>query len=189
MRDVFWGIVNKSLSKYTVHFKGLKQGEHIFNFDVDDAFFNAFEGSEISRANVGVKLNFLKHSNMLELHFAMSGNVEVACDRCLERFFIPITYNGVLFVRITDSIPEEENIDDVWYLNSNDHEIDLAQYIYESICLSLPIQRYHGILNTSEEDCDKVMVEKLNSLTVNDDSEEEQEYDSRWDKLKDLLKN
>jgi uncharacterized metal-binding protein YceD (DUF177 family) len=182
--DVFLEIVNRILSKYIIDIKELKQGEHIFNFCVDDSFFAEFEGSEISRANVGVNLNLLKHSNMLELHFSIEGTVEVVCDRCLERFFIPITYNGDVFVKISDSIPDEDKDEDVWLISSNEHELELAHYIYESICLSLPIQRFHGILDTLEEDCDKEMMEKLKTLSI-----KENEQDSRWDKLKDLLQN
>lgn len=189
MLDVFLGIVNSVLNKYIVDIKELSQGEHIFNFDVDDSFFAEFEGSEVGRANAGVNLNLLKHSNMLELHFNIEGTVEVICDRCLEPFFIPISYSGDVFVKIFDSIPDDEKDDDVWFISSNEHELELAHYIYESICLSLPIQRFHGILDTLEEDCDKEMLEKLKALSIKDDDSEENEQDPRWDKLKDFLQN
>lgn len=181
------GIVNRILSKYTVDIKELRPGEHIYNFDVDDSFCAEFEGSELSRANVGINLNLLKHSNMLELHFNIEGTVEVVCDRCLERFFIPITYNGDVFVKIFDSIPDEDKDEDVWFISSNESELDLAHYIYESICLSLPIQRFHGILGTLEEDCDNEMMEKLKALSIKDSEVFEQ--DPRWDKLKDFFQN
>ncbi len=183
------GTVDKILSKYIIDIKELKQGEHIFNFDVDDSFFAEFKESEISRAKVAVDLNLQKHSNMLELYFSIEGKVEVVCDRCLERFFIPISYNGDVFVKILDSIPDEEKDEDEWYISSNESELDLAHYIYESICLSLPIQRFHGILGTLEEDCDKEMMERLNDLSVKDNDSQDNKHDPRWDKLKDLLQN
>ncbi|MDD3891915.1 MAG: DUF177 domain-containing protein, partial [Bacteroidales bacterium] len=129
------------------------------------------------------------HSNMLELYFSIEGKVEVVCDRCLERFFMPISYNGDVFVKILDSIPDEEKDEDEWYISSNESELDLAHYIYESICLSLPIQRFHGILGTLEEDCDKEMMERLNDLSVKDNDSQDNKHDPRWDKLKDLLQN
>jgi uncharacterized metal-binding protein YceD (DUF177 family) len=187
--DVFLGTVNKILNKYIVDIKELRQGEHIFNFDVDDSFFAEFKESEISRAKVVVDLNLQKHSNMLELYFNIEGVVEVVCDRCLDRFFIPISYNGDVFIKILDSISDEEKDDDVWYISSNESELDLAHYIYESICLSLPIQRFHGILGTLEEDCDKEMMKRLNELSVKDSDSEVIELDPRWEKLKDLLQN
>lgn len=187
MRDIFFKLVNKILNRYIVQFKGLKIGKHIFNFDVDDLFFDQFEGSEISKGSLSVDIVLNKLSNMLELDFDIEGEVEVLCDRCLDPFTIPTSFEGKLLVRITDSISEDEMLDDVWYINSNEHELNLAQYIYESICLSLPIQRYHGILNTSEKNCDSSMLEKLNQLSSS--SNETESYDNRWDKLKDIQNN
>ena len=188
MRDVFFTQMSTVLNKYTVHFKGLGTGKHIFTYDVTKAFFDQFEGSEVSNGNLKVEIELDRHTNMLDLNISIKGDVEVQCDRCLEPFTMPTEYEGKLVVRISDSIDSDENIDDIWFLNSNDHELPLAQYIYESICLSLPIQRYHGILGTSQEGCDKEMLEKLNVLSSSaEESEQELPTDSRWDKLKDIL--
>lgn len=187
MRDIFFRVVNKILNRYLVQYKGLKIGRHIFNFDVDNLFFDQFEESEISKGILSVDLVLNKMSNMLELDFEINGNVELLCDRCLEPFSIPLSYEGKLVVRISDSISEDEKVDDVWYVNSNEYELNLAHYIYESICLSLPLQRYHGILNTSEKDCDPTMISKLNQLSGSTNDSEK--HDTRWDKLKDLNSN
>lgn len=189
MRDVFLGIVSKILNRYLVQFKGLKVGKHIFTFDVDNAFFAEFEASEISKGDLTVEVTLHKHSNMLEMEFDIEGEVEVLCDRCLEPFVIPTTFEGNLFIRISDSIEEDENSDDVWFINSNEHEVNIAQYLYESICLSLPIQRYHGILDTSEEDCDQEMLEKLNKLSQIQPNDSKNVEDNKWDKLKDFMNN
>ena len=175
------------LDRYVIHFKGLKVGLHQFDFDVDKAFFDEFEGNEISDGRVEVAINLQRHSTMLELEFEIDGEVEVPCDHCLDRFFLPISFEGKLFVRITDSIPEDNDNDEVWFVSSNEHDINLAQYIYESICLSLPIQRYHGVLGTSSADCDQDMLEKLRLLSLQSDNKEDGlKPDSPWDKLKDL---
>jgi uncharacterized protein len=181
--------VSKILNRYLVQFKALTTGKHIFSFDVDTAFFDEFENSEVSKGDLTVDLTFQKHSNMLELDFFIEGDVEVLCDRCLEPFTIPTAFEGKLIIRISDSIDEDEINDDIWYVNSNEHEVNLAQYIYESICLSIPLQRYHGILETSIDDCDKDMLEKLNQLSQIQDSQKESKGDNRWDKLKDIMSN
>lgn len=188
MRDVFFEEVSKILDRYTIQFKGLTTGQHIYNLDVDNDFFAEFENSEISGGHLEVEIVLEKHSNMMELDFFIEGDVEVKCDRCLELFEIPTEFEGKLVVRISDSIEEGDQDDEIWFVNSNDYELPLAQYIYESICLSLPIQRYHGILDTSEEDCDKEMLSQLEKLSHHDDNTEAK-TDSRWDKLKDIMKN
>ena len=111
-------------------------------------------------------------------------------EHCLEPFGIITSFEGKLIVRISDSIQENENIDDVWYINNNEYELNLAHYIYESICLSLPIQRYHGILGTSENDCDKGMLDWLTQLSdPQSNGSNRGDGDERWDKLKDLMNN
>jgi len=72
-------------------------------------------------------------------------------------------------------------------------EIDIAQYIYEMIVLSIPLRRVHpgikdGSLNTEA-------LVKLKELTIKEQKKEKKEkkeekeenIDPRWDKLKQLL--
>ncbi len=188
MRDVFFEEVSKILDRYTIQFKGLTTGQHIINFDVENDFFSEFENSDVSGGNLEVEIVLEKHTNMMELDIFIEGDVEVKCDRCLESFKIPTEFEGKLVVRISDSIEEGELDDEIWFVNSNDYELPLAQYIYESICLSLPIQRYHGILGTSEDDCDKEMLNQLEKFSHHEDTPKGK-TDSRWDKLKDLMSN
>lgn len=179
--------MSKILDTYTIQFKSLTIGKHIFEFDVDDSFFEEFEGSEIFGGDLHVDIELNRHTNMLELDFFIDGDVIVQCDRCLDKLTLPIEFEGKLVVRISDSIQEDELNDEIWFLNSNEYEIALAQYLYESICLSLPIQRYHGVLGTSADECDKEMLSKLNELSVREDDKEN--IDSRWDRLKDIMSN
>lgn len=180
--------VDKDL--YTIEVKGLKQGEHEFKFKVSESFFAQIDESEIRNGRVVVNLLMRKHENMLELNFDIEGEVEVLCDRCLEWFFIPISFQDDLVIKILHTLPEDsEQNDKIWFISQNEHKIDLTHHIYESIFLSLPIQRYHGILGTSEKNCDKSMMERFKSLSGTDEHDRTQGYDSRWDKLKDLSSN
>jgi uncharacterized metal-binding protein YceD (DUF177 family) len=76
-------------------------------------------------------------------------------------------------------------------LPHGEFQIDIAQYIYEMIVLSVPLRRIHpgikdGSLNTEA-------LAKLKELTVeklkkdNKKEEKEENIDPRWDKLKQLL--
>ncbi len=175
------------MNTYSIHFKGLKVGKHTFNFEVDNAFFEAFEESEIKhgKLNVDVKLN--KQNQMIDLNIAINGTVEVTCDRCLEEFDIPISYEGALYVKFSETRSEEDS--EIIILSTDDSEINISQYIYESICLSLPIQRYHGMKGTKSK-CNKEMLAKLKSLSVKTAKKEDNdEIDPRWSKLKDIELN
>ena len=130
--------VNK---QYSVAYKGLKNSSFDFVFEVDDALFVAYESKEILGGNCHVEATMLKGESQLEFDFTITGEVTCECDRCLEPCQVPIDYEGHLIVRISDE--EGEYDGDVMWLNPAENEVDLTQYIYESIVLSLPYQRVH----------------------------------------------
>ena len=73
-------------------------------------------------------------------------------------------------------------------LPHGEHQIDLAQYIYEMIVLSIPQKRVHP--GVKEGTLQTEALRKLNELQVKDVEEvtkKEEEIDPRWDKLKQLL--
>jgi len=175
------------LNTYSIHFKGLKVGKHLFNFEVDKKFFDEFEEGELKQGKLLVDLILTKQSQMLDLNISINGQVEVVCDRCLDNFDLPISFNGSLFVKFGNEKGEEG--DEIIILTQDDNEINLAQYIYESISLSLPIQRFHG-MNGLKGKCNKEMIEKLKShLSSSSSKEETQDVDPRWEKLKDIKLN
>jgi len=181
--------VTSYLNAYSIHFKGLKVGKHTFNLQVDDKFFDEFDESEIKHGKLEVEILLNKQSQLLDLTISFEGNVEVVCDRCLDNFDLPVSYKGSLYVKFGEDKAEEG--DEIIFLSIDDSEINLAQYIYESICLSLPFQRYHG-LNGTKTKCNKEMIKKLNSYLSDSskkEKEETEDIDPRWNKLKDIELN
>ena len=128
-------------NRYSIAYKGLKNSTHDFNFEVDDALFAAYESREIKGGELTVDVEMLKADNQLEMDFTISGEVTCECDRCLDDCQIPIDYEGHLIVRISDDQGEYDG--DIMWISPADDTVDLTQYIYESIVLSLPYQRVH----------------------------------------------
>lgn len=126
---------------YAVRISGLGDGNHIFSFELDRRFFVLFEQSEISNGNVHATVGLEKKQGVLSLHFELSGEVEVLCDRCLENFMTEIHSTDTIFVKMGDTPGELE--DDVLVIGRRDHEIEVGQYFYEFIVLALPYQRIH----------------------------------------------
>ena len=147
--------VNK---QYSVAYKGLKSSSFDFVFEVDDALFVAYESKEILGGNCHVEATMLKGESQLEFDFTITGEVTCECDRCLEPCQVPIDYEGHLIVRISDE--EGEYDGDVMWLNPAENEVDLTQYIYESIVLSLPYQRVHP-----EGECNPDMLARFTIAT------------------------
>lgn len=172
---------------YIVDVKALNLGDNNLKFRVSESFFAQTENAEIRDGDVVVDLLIKKHEKTLELNFQIEGKVEVLCDRCLEWFYIPISFTDELLIKITHGgIDEDEEDDKIWFIGTNEYKVDLTHFIYESIFLSLPIQRYHGMPGTYKEHCNKEMMDKFTSLSI-DEKQDEFKHDSRWDKLKDLL--
>jgi len=171
------------LSFYNVAFKGLSQGKHVFDYEVDDKFFNEFDGGLIDEGRVIVRLTLEKQSSLMILWFDLKGTIKVQCDRCLEMYDQPIESHDRIFVKFGEK--EFNNGDDVIWVSTNDYQLNMAQLIYEYIGLALPIKRVHPDDKNGNSTCDPEMIEKLSKYVVKEDEQK----NSVWNDLKKLLDN
>ena len=84
---------------YAVRISGLGEGDHDFSFELDQQFFASFEHPEIENGNVLALVILEKKAGVMALHFSLTGEVEVVCDRCLEPFMTGIRTSQVIFVK------------------------------------------------------------------------------------------
>lgn len=155
-----------------ISFSGIKTGSHNYNFQIGDWFFENFEYSEIKKGNVGVDLVLNKQENMLVLDFAINGNVNVTCDRCLENFDFPVNDKKRLIVKFGDKTYEQT--DEITILSLKEYQIDISKYIYEYIHLLLPIKRVHP----DEKNCNNEIINILKDIN------NAKNNNSVWDALK-----
>jgi uncharacterized metal-binding protein YceD (DUF177 family) len=177
--------------EYIVQFVGLSMGEHLYEYHINDAFFEGLDYSEIQRGNILVKMLLLKQSSMMILRFEISGTVKAACDRCTEEFDLPIHGEYKLIVKVGGSITGDED-DDIITVAANEHELDLSQHIYEYITLSLPIKRVHPDNAKGESTCNMEVLNKLNDFLIEEeksDEDDEEPLDPRWNELKNISLN
>lgn len=153
------------MKRLEIPFEGLKPGLYEFEFQCDSDFFESFEEGEIHEGQVVVKVEASPKGSFMELFFSVEGKVKVCCDRCLEAFFFPIELEGEAYVKTAE---EEGTDEETIFVLEGSATVDVAQYVYESICLSIPPQRYHP--NDGESDCDPVMLKKLNELKADAES-------------------
>ena len=73
---------------------------------------------------------------------------------------------------------------------SSETELNVAQYIYESICLSLPYQRVHPDDGEGHSTCDPDMLSRFRIVSEEEFgrlcSEAEADGNSPWEKLKEI---
>ena len=127
--------------QYTIPWKGLKNGKHHFDYKIDNRFFESFGEGDIKGGKADVSVEMDKSATMLLLDFNIAGTVTVECDRCLGELELPVDYTGELKVKFSDEIDEYDG--EIMWISPSEGELPLAQYIYESILLSLPYQRVH----------------------------------------------
>jgi len=173
------------LKDYIIQFVGLSVGQHEFEFHITDKFFEALDYSELKQGEIKADLTLLKQSTMMVLHFKISGTVKMDCDRCTEPFSLPISGNYKLIVKVGGHESGNED-DDIITVAANEHELNLTQYIYEYIALSVPIKRVHPDDAKGKSSCDKKMLKKLENFLTEEDKEEP---DPRWSGLKNIKLN
>lgn len=174
-----------NLKEYLIPFVGLKIGRHQFDYQIDNTFFKNFDYNEFNDVSVKVDIVLEKKSTMLELDFKHKGTVNVPCDVSGEEFDLPIKGKLKLLVKFGDAFNDEN--EELLVLPHGEFQVNVAQYIYESIILSVPLRRIHpGVKDGSLSD----VIQKLESLSPKENKKEEQQnndIDPRWENLKKLL--
>lgn len=169
----------KSLRTYSIPYTGLKLGKHLFEFEINDSFFDEFEYSLVKKAQLKCAVELEKQETMLILNFHITGHLDLNCDRCLAQFPQPVDIREQQIAKFSDEEIDED--DEIISLGKNDHEINIAGLMYEYINVAVPF-----VSVCSDEGntpyCDKEMLESLNKLTVNNGQDEK--ADPRWEALK-----
>lgn len=176
----------KVTNEFLIPFIGLKLGKHPFEFQINKAFFDKFEYHEYENCAIQVNVVLEKKSTMLELSFKHKGTVTVPCDLTNEIFDLPIKGKIKLVVTFGDEFNDDN--EELLVLPHGEHQIDIAQYIYEMIVLSVPLKRVHPGIKDGTLQTEALI--KLSELTIKEqklENKKEENIDPRWDKLKQLL--
>jgi uncharacterized metal-binding protein YceD (DUF177 family) len=154
----------KRFSEYIIPFSSYSNGLHEFEFELVDAFFLLFPESEIQKADVQVHVEMIRQERQLEFSFTLDGWVMLPCDRCLEDYEQPIEGEFDLYGKFGNGNNEDE-FDVVW-LPQDAYQIDLMQYLYEFVILSLPMRKVHPDKANGKPGCDPGMLDLLKNLSV-----------------------
>ena len=137
---------------YVIPFKGYKTGVHELEFPIDDALLESVGDEEMIGAEAVARVTMTKGASLLTLDVAVNGEVTVECDRCLDPLRLPVEIEDTLVVKFSE---DEEGFDgEVMWLNPADAELDMREWLYETVLLALPYQRVHE----SIEECNPEMV-------------------------------
>ena len=111
---------------HIVALDSLELGAHVFDFQLDNAYFGEIENSELLGGEVKVEARLNLREYDFDLDIAVKGLVQVTCDRCLDEMDV--------------AIDAEEN---EWEWDDEPKLIDLSWLAYELIIVNLPLVHSH----------------------------------------------
>jgi len=130
--------------EFEIAYLGLTPGIHVYDYRIEDKFFVPFGEQDFTNCITDVKLTLDKNNNFMQLKFDIDGKVDVLCDRCGNTLRKQLWDEFNIVVKLVDN-PEEMNQQeedpDVYYISRTESHLYTADWIYEFINLSLPMQK------------------------------------------------
>lgn len=146
------------MKRYIIDAQTLQQQNFEFDLEVGMELFETMDVTDISGAGykfrvIGTRLT----TNKLEIELEGEGSVVTQCDRCLDDVTINAEAAGVMVVYFGD---EAKPFDGEEVTLQRGDELSIAQFVYDSIMLDLPIIRAH-----EPEDCNPEMLARISGVT------------------------
>ena len=164
---------------FEIAFVGLKAGVHEFAYQITDRFFEAYQQQDFENCDVQVKLFLEKNQGFMMLRFEVTGKVDVSCDRCGNPLPLELWDEFNVLVKLVEDpevMNQEEEDPDVYYISRTESHLHLADWIYEFINLSIPMQRMCNDKEIGGPYCNKEVLEMLKKL----ENEKDQASNPLW---------
>lgn len=176
--------------EYEIAFVGLKPGVHEYDYKINDRFFEDYGLQDFRNVEADVKLLLEKSTGFMLLRFQVGGKVDVTCDRCNNELPLQLFDDFTITVKMTDQpdeMNEQEEDPDVFYISRGESHLDVKNWIFEFVSLSLPMQKTCEYENMDGPYCNPAARE----LLINRQPGEQPKENPLWkglDKFKDLGK-
>lgn len=152
---------------FDIPFVGLKPGEHSFEFFIEDAFFETYPTQDFSNCKVNVRLTLDKKNGLMLLRFEMEGSVDVVCDRCGNQLPLDLWDEFNIVVKLVDDpdrMNEQEEDPDMFYIAQGSSHLHIADWVYEFITLSMPMQKQCSEAQIGGVYCNKEVLQMLQQM-------------------------
>ncbi len=172
---------------YEIAFVGLKPGVHEFNYELDATFFKEKAAENEDDVVANVKLMLDKNVGFMFLKFIVGGNAAVNCDRCGNMLKVDLWDEFNMVVKLTENAQkanDEEEDADVFYIERSESHIDVSDWLYEFVLLSIPMQHICGSDSNGKSLCNEDVLKKLEQMQVKSDEQKENSIWKGLDKFK-----
>lgn len=158
--------------EFEIAFVGLKPGIHEYEYQITDKFFTAYQQQDFRNCQATVKLTLDKKTGFILLKFEIGGQLEVNCDRCSSNLPLNLWDEFNMAVKLVDepeTMNEQEEDPDVYYISRGESHLYLSDWIYEFINLSIPMQKTCEFEDMSGPYCNKSARETLKKMRAGND--------------------
>ena len=177
--------------KFDIAFVGLKPGTHEFEYEIDDKFFIDYQEQDFKTCRAQVKLTMDKKSGFMLLKFEVGGKLEAPCDRCGNDLPLELWDEFNIVVKIVDdpeTMNDQEEDPDVYYISKGESHLNVSDWIYEFINLSIPMQRMCSEEEIGGPYCNKEVLDMLKKLELQNNKSPESTVWKGLEKFKNLDK-
>ena len=175
--------------EYEIAFVGLTPGEHYFSYEINDKFFEDFQQQDFANCQATVKLKLDKKPGFMLCKFDVDGKIEVVCDRCGNNLQLQLwdEFNIVIkMVENPDEMNDREEDPDIYYISRGESHLDVTDWIYEFINLSVPMQKMCKEDEVGGPQCNVEVLEKLKKMEEDAKTSDSNFIWKGLDKFKDL---
>ena len=169
-------------NQYSLKFIGLKDGNHKFEYNLDNSFFIKHNYLDFNSCNINVVIELIKKSAVLELNIIGDGITNINCTLSNEPFDYMINSKMKVLVKFGEKY--DDSNDEIIILPHGSHTVELDQLFYEMIILSMPIRNVHPAVEDGSLKSD--ILNRLKDFDIN--KEKSSNFDPRWEKLRQLKK-
>lgn len=160
-----------SRRNFDIAFVGLKPGIHEFEYAIDDKFFVDYQEQDFRNCVAKVSLRLEKSSpSLMLLKFEVGGKLDVTCDRCGNDLPLDLWDEFNLVVKLVDDpelMNDQEEDPDIYYISKGASHLQVSDWIYEFINLSIPMQRMCSVDEAGGSQCNQEALEILKKLELN----------------------
>lgn len=153
--------------EFEIAFVGLKPGVHVYEYRVDDKFFAKYGEQDFKNCEANIKLHLDKKNGFMQLKFDIDGKVDAACDRCGNNLSFQLWDEFNIIVKMVeepDTMNEQEEDPDIYYISRGESHLHLEDWIYEFVNLSIPLQKMCKPEEMGGPKCNKEVLEKLRKM-------------------------
>lgn len=175
--------------EFEIAFVGLKPGIHEYSYEIKDKFFETFQQQDFRNCKANVKLSLDRKTSFMLLKFEIGGTLEVTCDRCNNDLPFQLWDEFNITVKMAEEpelMNDQEEDPDVYYIGKGESHLDVANWIYEFINLSIPMQKVCGYDKADGPHCNPAALEMLKKLETKEPEKNSNPIWKGLEKFKDL---